>query len=122
MQQAIFFFLSIKHFIGYWHPAFPLSPRVYICDAAAVIFFLLAPLQAPHSVTANNSSSTSLLVKRSHLSMEGFQGKPIGYNITYQSTDVKSRIYFAKVNHTTNISTLGRLTVYAMYEIFLNYS
>lgn len=50
--------------------------------------------------------------------MEGFQGKPIGYNITYQSTDVKSRIYFAKVNHTTNISTLGRLTVYAMYEIF----
>ena len=50
--------------------------------------------------------------------MESFQGKPIGYNITYQSTDVKSRIYFAKVNHATSISTLGRLTVYAMYEIF----
>ena len=39
MQFSIsnLFFLSVKHFMGYWHPAFPISSRVYICDAAAVM-------------------------------------------------------------------------------------
>lgn len=82
-------------------------------------FFFLAPLLAPDLVTANNSSSTSLLIKWSHLSVEDYQGKPIGYNITYQSTDVKSGIRFVIVNHTTNTTVLGSLTIYTMYEIYV---
>lgn len=81
--------------------------------------FFLAPLLAPDLVTANNSSSTSLLIKWSHLSVEDYQGKPIGYNITYQSTDVKSGIRFVIVNHTTNTTVLGSLTIYTMYEIYV---
>lgn len=84
-----------------------------------MLFFFLAPLLAPDLVTANNSSSTSLLIKWSHLSVEDYQGKPIGYNITYQSTDVKSGIRFVIVNHTTNTTVLGSLTIYTMYEIYM---
>lgn len=107
--------LISSHFLS-----FPLSPKAYICSAAAeMLFFFLAPLLAPDLVTANNSSSTSLLIKWSHLSVEDYQGKPIGYNITYQSTDVKSGIRFVIVNHTTNTTELGSLTIYTMYEIYV---
>lgn len=81
------------------------------------MFFLLAPLQAPDLVTAYNSSSTSLLIKWSHLSFEHFQGEPIGYNITYQSMDADGGIHFVQVNHTTNTTTFSSLTIYTMYVI-----
>lgn len=51
--------------------------------------------------------------------MEDYQGKPIGYNITYQSADVKSGIRFVIVSHTTNTTLLGSLTIYSMYEIYV---
>ena len=68
-------------------------------------------------VTAYNSSSTSLVVKWSHLLDEHFQGQPIGYNITYYPVDLESEINFTSVNYTTNSTTLSDLTVYTMYVI-----
>ena len=94
-----------------------LGPRAKIFDAVTVIFFLLAPLQAPDLVTAYNSSSSIVIVKWSKLVKKLFQGKPIGYNITYQSVDLKSVTNFARVNHTKNTTTLTNLTVYTMYVI-----
>lgn len=95
----------------------PLSPRVKICDVLTVMLFLIAPLQAPDLVTAYSSSSSTLMVKWSKLVKKLFQGKPIGYNITYQSFDLKNDIHFARVNHTKNTTTLTNLTVYTMYVI-----
>ena len=107
----------VKLFMGYQHPAFPFNPKVNIGDSVAVMFFLLAPLQAPDLIRAYNSSSTSLLIKWSHLSFEHFQGEPIGYNITHQSMDVEGGIHFVQVNHTTNTTTLSSLAIYTTYVI-----
>jgi len=46
-----------------------------------------------------------------------FQGKPIGYNITYYPVDLDSEIRFANVNYTTNTTTLTELNVYTKYAI-----
>ena len=83
-------------------------------------FFFSAPSRAPDLVTAYSYSSTSLVVKWSHLPEEHFQGQPIGYNITYYTyypVDLESYINFMSVNYTTNTTTLVNLTVYTMYVI-----
>ena len=85
-----------------------------------VVVFFLAPSRAPDLVTTHNSSSTSLVVKWSHLPEEHFQGQPIGYNINYYPFDFESDVNFVSVNYTTNTTTLTDLTVYTMY--FINVS
>ena len=79
--------------------------------------FILAPSRAPDLVTAHKSSSTSLVVKWSHLPEEHFQGEPIGYDITYYPVEVESDANRVIVNYTTNAMTLTDLTVYTMYII-----
>ena len=89
------------------------------------VFFLLlnhfqsssAPFRAPHSVIGYNYSSTSLVVKWRHLPMEDFQGKPIGYKITYYPVNSENVVISLSVNYTSNTTTLTNLTVYTMYVI-----
>ena len=76
-----------------------------------------APSQTPHLVTAYNFSSTSLVVKWSHLQKKDFLGKPIGYRITYNSAETENDTKVMSINYTSNITTLTNLTVYTMYVI-----
>ena len=46
-----------------------------------------------------------------------FQGKPIGYRITYYSEESENDAKLISLNYTTNIITLTNLTVYTMYVI-----
>ena len=57
------------------------------------------------------------MVKWSHLLGGDFQGKPIGYNITYYAAETEGDNNFVNVNYTTNITALSNLTVYTMYMI-----
>lgn len=68
-------------------------------------------------VTVYNSSSTTLVVKWSQLLNNDFQGKPIGYRITYYSEESENDAKLISLNYTTNIITLTNLTVYTMYVI-----
>ena len=79
--------------------------------------FFLAPSRAPDLVTGQNSSSTSLVVKWSHVQEKHFQGQTIGYSTTYYPVDLESDINFVNVNYTTNTTTLTNLTIYTMYVI-----
>ena len=58
-----------------------------------------------------------MIVKWTYLSKEDFRGKPIGYNITYYSVDIKNDVKFVRLNFTANTTTLTNLTVYTMYVI-----
>lgn len=66
---------------------------------------------------AQTSNSTSLVVKWSHLPDEYFQGKPVGYYITYVSADLKRDINFINVDFALNHTLLSNLTAYTMYVI-----
>ena len=76
-----------------------------------------APSRAPDLVTAYNTSSTSLVVKWTHVPKDYLRGRPIGYNITYYTVDFKSEIKTVSVNYTTNITNLMGLDVYTKYGI-----
>ncbi|PFX34734.1 Protein sidekick-1, partial [Stylophora pistillata] len=76
-----------------------------------------APLRVPGMVIAHNTSTTSLIVKWSHLQRKDFQGKPVGYKISYRSLGPVSNINYVRVNYTTNTKTLANLTAYTMYAI-----
>ena len=82
---------------------------------ADVFFFPLAPRQGPEVVTAHDSSSTSLVVRWSHLSQNYFRGQPVGYRITYYPVDLESNVNFLNVNYSANITTLTNLAIYTMY-------
>ena len=82
-----------------------------------VLIAFSAPFLAPNFVTANNSSSTSLIVKWRHLSERYFRGLPLGYTITYHSADLENNIVIVSVSSSTNITTLANLNVYTMYVI-----
>lgn len=82
--------------------------------------FFLAPYLAPDWVTVYNSSSTSLVVKWSHLQEKYFQGELIGYQIVYYQTDAEGDRNALTVNHTTNTTILTNLTVYTMYAIYVS--
>ena len=79
--------------------------------------FFLVPSRAPDLVAARNSSSTSLVVKWSHLSKNHFRGEPIGYQIFYYPANAEKERISMTVNYTTNTKTLTNLTVYTMYVI-----
>ena len=49
--------------------------------------------------------------------MEEFQGKPIGYKITYYPVNSANDVISLSVNYTANTITLTNLTVYNMYVI-----
>ena len=49
--------------------------------------------------------------------MEEFQGKPIGYKITYYPVNSANDVISLSVNYTANTTTLTNLTVYNMYVI-----
>lgn len=68
-------------------------------------------------VTAYNTSSTSLVVKWSHVQRQYFQGKPIGYMIIYYPVGLQSDLNFVSVKDTTNTATLTELNVYTEYAI-----
>ena len=46
-----------------------------------------------------------------------FQGKPIGYHISYYPVDLESDFKFVSVNYTTNTTTLSDLAVFTMYIV-----
>ena len=66
---------------------------------------------------AHGTSSSSLVVRWSHLPVEHFRGRPIGYNIIYCPVDSESEPHSLIVNNTTNTTALTNLTVYTMYVI-----
>lgn len=80
-------------------------------------FISSAPSRAPDLVTAYNTSSTSLVVKWSHVQRQYFQGKPIGYMIIYYPVGLQSDLNFVSVKDTTNTATLTELNVYTEYAI-----
>ena len=71
-------------------------------------------------VIAYNSSSTSMEVRWSHLPVENFRGRPIGYNITYYPVDLESYFRVLSVEYPKNTTTLTNLTVYTMYVIHVS--
>ncbi|KAJ7334472.1 hypothetical protein OS493_014789 [Desmophyllum pertusum] len=77
----------------------------------------IAPSRAPDLVTSYNTSSTSLVVRWSHVKKQYFYGQPIGYKIVYYPLDLESDVFSVTVNYTTNITTLADLAVYTMYVI-----
>ena len=46
-----------------------------------------------------------------------YQGRPIGYNITYNPADSETDLKFASVNYTTNTTTLTDLAIYTVYIV-----
>ena len=57
------------------------------------------------------------MVKWSHVPKQYYQGKPIGYNITYYTFDHEGDFKFVSVNYTTNTTKLTDLAVYTMYIV-----
>ena len=95
-----------------------LFEKFYDCDNLFdLIVYYAAPSRAPDMVIAQNSSSTSLLVRWNNLPKEHFQGQPIGYIITYHTVDLKSNMNAVRENFPTNSTTLTNLTIYTMYVI-----
>ena len=78
---------------------------------------LSAPLQGPEVVVARNSSSTSMVLRWSHLPENIFRGQPIGCSITYHPVNLESSFSVLSVNYPTNTTTLTNLTVYTTYVI-----
>ena len=74
------------------------------------------PSRAPKLVTAYNTSSTSLVVKWSHVPRQYFRGKPIGYNV-YFIPYWDDGFPFVRVNYTINTITLTNLYFYTEYYI-----
>ena len=79
--------------------------------------FFPAPSRASELVTVHSSSSTSLEVNWSHLPEEQFQGKPIGYEITFHAVKLGIDVNHVSIKYMTNSTTLTNLTVYTMYVI-----
>lgn len=75
------------------------------------------PLSAPDLVIVQSSSSTSLVVKWSHVPEKQFKGRRIGYNISYYPPNLRSNFKYVNVNYTTNTTTLTNLTVYTKYVV-----
>ena len=53
----------------------------------------------------------------SHLPEKQFQGKPIGYKITFHPVELENDVNYVSVNYTTNSTTLTNLTAYTIYVI-----
>ena len=68
-------------------------------------------------MTVHRFSSTSLVVKWSHLQEEYFQGQPIGYKINYYPQNLEREMNFWTVNYTTSAATLTNLTIYTLYTV-----
>ena len=49
--------------------------------------------------------------------MKQFQGKPIGYKITFHTVESGIDVSHVSVNYTINSTTLTNLTAYTMYVI-----
>ena len=82
-----------------------------------VFFFKSSdPSPPPDKVTAYSTSSTSVVVKWSHVPRKYFRGEPIGYKIIYKS-DMDSDYKIVNVNYSTNTMTLTNLHVYTNYII-----
>ena len=78
----------------------------------------LAPSQAPDVIIAYSSSSKSLVVEWSHLSEQDFNGKRIGYKISYYPVGRSWEIRDVTVNYRTNHTELKtNLTVFTEYVI-----
>lgn len=88
-----------------------------INDNLRSMFSLSAPVRAPGLVTAHNTSSTSLIIKWSHLLRTDFRGEPVGYGISYNSVSSLLSNNYVSVKYTTNTTILTNLTAYTMYVI-----
>ena len=53
----------------------------------------------------------------SHLPEKQFQGKPIGYEITFHAVELGIDVNHVSIKYMTNSTTLTNLTVYTMYVI-----
>ena len=51
------------------------------------------------------------------MSKQYFNGKPIGYKISYYPVGFERNLSFATVNYTTNFMELNNLTVFTVYVI-----
>ena len=88
------------------------------CDNFRVFFFFPpAPSRAPNFLIIHISSSTSLVVEWSQLPEDYFQGKLIGYDVTYYPADSEREINRLSVHFGMNTTTLVNLTVYTLYVI-----
>ena len=77
-----------------------------------------APSQVPDVIIAYNSSSQSLVVEWSHVTKKQFNGKRIGYKISYYPVDRSWEIRNLTVNYRTNHTELTtNLTVFTEYVI-----
>ena len=56
----------------------------------------------------------------SHLPEKLFQGKPIGYKITFHTVELEKDLNYVRVNYRTNTTTLNNLTIYSMYIIYVS--
>lgn len=74
------------------------------------------PSRPPDWVTAYNTSSTSLVVKWTHVPKYHFGKNPVGYNIYYIS-DLDEHFQSVSVNYTTSTITLTNLHVYTQYYV-----
>ena len=74
------------------------------------------PSRAPDVIIAYKSSSTSMMVTWSHVSKQYFNGKPIGYKISYYAVGLERKLTFMTVNYTNN-TELTNLTAFTLYVI-----
>ena len=56
----------------------------------------------------------------SHLREKQFQGKPIGYEITFHPVELGIDVQHVSVNYTTNSTALTNLTAYTIYAIHVS--
>lgn len=75
-----------------------------------------APTRAPDIIIVNISSSTSLIVTWNHLTIQYFNGEPLGYKVTYQPVNFERNVNFVTVNY-TNATQLTNLSAFTMYVI-----
>lgn len=80
-------------------------------------FFRLAPSRSPELVTAQKSSSMSLVVRWSQIPADDFQGQPIGYKIMYYSVKFGNEINFVNENYTSNTTILTNLSAFTVYVV-----
>lgn len=56
-------------------------------------------------------------MKWSHISKQGFRGKPVGYNVSYYPVGLEDNLVIVTVNYTTNHAELVNLTAFTDYVI-----
>ena len=78
---------------------------------------LSAPSHTPDVIIAHSTSSTSLVVKWSHVTEQYFNGKPIGYKVSYYPVGLKRKLRSVNVEYAKNTTELANLNAFTAYVI-----